>query len=129
MRSTMMVTSLLQMNITASVGASSSTKRPKVTEFVLFSLGLLNLRKVDENLFYKGIDKSIVPAARLQQTHSLSEPDLNPHILPLTEPAGFDNDGDAEAGPPYPFASGNDLLGLTEKHNVCHPFQTPVLIL
>ena len=29
---------------------------------------------VDENLFYKGVDKSAVHGARLHQTHSLSDP-------------------------------------------------------
>lgn len=29
---------------------------------------------VDENLFYKGVDKSAVHGARLNQTHSLSDP-------------------------------------------------------
>ncbi|KAE9406185.1 L-serine ammonia-lyase [Gymnopus androsaceus JB14] len=69
--------------------------------------------KVDENLFYKGVDKSIVPPARLHQTHSLSEPDLTPVIGPSSSSVH-----DEEAGPPYPFESGNSLLALTQKHNM-----------
>ena len=68
--------------------------------------------KVDENLFYKGVDKALVPSARLQQ-HS------------LTEPAQGD-EGNSQPGalhdeslPPYAFKTGADLLALTRKHNVC----------
>ncbi|KAJ3821872.1 serine dehydratase beta chain-domain-containing protein [Lentinula raphanica] len=70
--------------------------------------------KVDENLFYKGVDKSVVPPARLHQTHSLAEPSLSP---PSTEPSSLPQDN-PEAGPPYPFESGNSLLALTQKHNM-----------
>ncbi|KZT27782.1 L-serine ammonia-lyase [Neolentinus lepideus HHB14362 ss-1] len=58
--------------------------------------------KVDENLFYKGVDKSAVHGARLHQSH-ISEP------------------GDASGGapqPPYPFTTGDSLLALTRKHNM-----------
>lgn len=48
--------------------------------------------KVDENLFYKGVDKSSVHGARLHQTHSLTEPDNN-----RTEEAAD------PCSPPYPF--------------------------
>jgi len=64
---------------------------------------------VDENLFYKGVDKSIVHGARLHQ--SASVPDTSESSVP----ASFD---DAEAHPPYPFESGNSLLALCKKHNV-----------
>ena len=46
---------------------------------------------VDENLFYKGVDKSIVHGARLHQSHSLIEPDYS-RI-----------DSENECSPPYPF--------------------------
>ena len=79
---------------------------------------------VDENLFYKGVDKSAVHGARLSQTSSLTEPLLG-------APA---QDGDTISGtqagpsqsaashreerPPYVFKTGNDLLALTRNHNV-----------
>jgi hypothetical protein len=64
---------------------------------------------VDENLFYKGVDKSVVHGARLHQTHNAAEGDHTP-----TQPAAND-----PGHPPYPFESGNSLLALTRKHNVC----------
>ena len=48
--------------------------------------------KVDETLFYKGVDKSSVHGARLHQTHSLSEP--------ANERGDKEND---PCSPPYPF--------------------------
>ncbi|KIP05481.1 hypothetical protein PHLGIDRAFT_92088 [Phlebiopsis gigantea 11061_1 CR5-6] len=63
--------------------------------------------KVDENLFYKGVDKSSVHGARLHQTHSLSEP-TNERGEEESDPCS----------PPYPFASGDSLLALTRKHNM-----------
>ncbi|TFK39348.1 serine dehydratase alpha chain-domain-containing protein [Crucibulum laeve] len=73
--------------------------------------------KVDENLFYKGVDKKTVHGARLHQTHSLSEPEL------LTGGSSGDTDGavtvqEDSGHPPYPFESGNSLLALTKKHNM-----------
>ncbi|KAJ3767894.1 serine dehydratase alpha chain-domain-containing protein [Lentinula raphanica] len=73
--------------------------------------------KVDENLFYKGVDKSVVPPARLHQTHSLAEPSLSPPSTEHSEPSSLPQDT-PEAGPPYPFESGNSLLALTQKHNM-----------
>ncbi|TFY55559.1 hypothetical protein EVJ58_g8171 [Rhodofomes roseus] len=63
--------------------------------------------KVDENLFYKGVDKSAVHDARLHQTHSLSEPNEE---VPQQERD--------PSSPPYPFHSGESLLTLTHKHNM-----------
>ena len=57
--------------------------------------------QVDENLFYKGVDKSIVHGARLHQSHSLMEPPTERH-----DP---DNIGDP-CSPPYPFAVSNLAL-------------------
>lgn len=64
--------------------------------------------KIDENLFYKGVDKSAVHGARLHQTHNAAEGDHTP-----AQPAAND-----PGHPPYPFESGNSLLALTRKHNL-----------
>ncbi|KAJ3782875.1 serine dehydratase alpha chain-domain-containing protein [Lentinula aff. detonsa] len=77
--------------------------------------------KVDENLFYKGVDKSVVPPARLHQMHSLTEPSLS---SPSSEPSSGpftphdESISHDDASPPYPFESGNSLLALTQKHNM-----------
>ncbi|ETW78941.1 hypothetical protein HETIRDRAFT_387140 [Heterobasidion irregulare TC 32-1] len=62
--------------------------------------------KVDENLFYKGVDKSVVHNARLHQSHSLAEPPQDGKPAPEDEL------------PLYPFKSGDSLLALTRKHNM-----------
>ncbi|KAI0060920.1 L-serine ammonia-lyase [Artomyces pyxidatus] len=64
--------------------------------------------KVDENLFYKGVDKSVVQAARLHQ-HSSGIP-----LLPPTEGQSPPSADDV----PYPFKSGDSLLNLTHTHNM-----------
>ncbi|ESK85056.1 l-serine dehydratase, partial [Moniliophthora roreri MCA 2997] len=75
--------------------------------------------KVDENLFYKGVDKNVVHGARLHQSHSLSDPttlsdaSLQHDSNPTTNSAPQD-----EIQPPYPFESGSSLLALTKKHNM-----------
>ena len=78
---------------------------------------------VDENLFYKGVDKSAVHGARLHQTHSLSEPLLDDTSLlnseSHTQGQSSEEDQVDPGHPPYPFKSGDDLLALTKKHNVC----------
>lgn len=66
-----------------------------------------DLVPVDENLFYKGVDKSIVHGARLHQTHQAEQGDA-------IHPSKDDDPGH----PPYPFDSGNSLLAITRKHNV-----------
>lgn len=85
---------------------------------------LIQWLSVDENLFYKGVDKSAVHGARLSQTSSLSDPLLNAPPLHGAE-QGARSDPDhlneatpGEQRPPYPFKSGNDLLALTKNHNV-----------
>ncbi|KZP26663.1 L-serine ammonia-lyase [Athelia psychrophila] len=80
--------------------------------------------KVDENLFYKGVDKTAVHGARLSQTSSISEPRLD--APPLGAPdSGTRPDPDhqskapfTEERPPYTFKSGDELLALTRKHNM-----------
>ncbi|TFK71625.1 L-serine ammonia-lyase [Pluteus cervinus] len=68
--------------------------------------------KVDENLFYKGVDKSTVHGARLHQLHP--ETHTNTKVIPGTARV----ESGAEEHPPYPFDSGNSLLNLTKKHNM-----------
>ena len=70
--------------------------------------------KVDENLFYKGVDKTLVPSARLHQ-HSLSEPLHGENDGSEADLAHDDN------LPPYAFKTGADLLSLTRTHNVRGP--------
>ncbi|KAJ7576787.1 L-serine ammonia-lyase [Mycena floridula] len=64
--------------------------------------------QVDENLFYKGVDKTAVHGARLNQ-HSLSDP------VEIRSPG---SDATKDLHPPYPFESGSSLLALTRKHNM-----------
>lgn len=66
---------------------------------------------VDENLFYKGIDKNLIEPARLSQ-HSLNEPPLRGEDEKEGDRASTANK------PPYSFHSGESLLALTRKHNV-----------
>lgn len=73
---------------------------------------------VDENLFYKGVDKSVVSPARLQQSHSLAEPLLEAPSLEGPSSTVSDSDDTEEVQPFHPFTSGDSLLGLTRKHNV-----------
>ncbi|KAK1229618.1 hypothetical protein PQX77_007311 [Marasmius sp. AFHP31] len=74
--------------------------------------------KADENLFYKGVDKNDVPAARLHQTHSLSDP-ATTSISPTDNASGKSQPPPSDPNsPPYPFESGNSLLALAKKHNM-----------
>jgi hypothetical protein len=75
-------------------------------------LSNIHQNAVDENLYYKGVDKSAVHMARLHQTHSLTEP-----IYEQSKPAKQSAESD-ESLPPYPYTSGDTLLALTKKHNV-----------
>ncbi|KAJ7453921.1 L-serine ammonia-lyase [Mycena galericulata] len=77
--------------------------------------------KVDENLFYKGIDKHAVQAARLHQVAAEAEPGTP--VVAANSDVEASEEGGAPAtqesgAPPYPFASGNSLLELTKKHNM-----------
>lgn len=66
---------------------------------------LNSILTVDENLFYKGVDKHKVDPARLVQHHHQDQPEL----------------ADASSDPTLPlyaFHSGDSLLALTRKHNV-----------
>lgn len=76
--------------------------------------------KVDENMFYKGIDKTTVHEARLHQSHSVSEPSdkdavRDEHVAPVDPTKNVDP---GASHPPYPFSSGDSLLALTRKHNM-----------
>jgi hypothetical protein len=93
------------------------------------SEGLMRAFVVDENLFYKGVDKTKVHGARLHQTHSLTDPADHP-VIPAVASAQAQQASDAGSttkssepeynDPPYAFDTGNSLLALTKKHNVRH---------
>lgn len=122
---------ILTVRTVASVAALLSMTKPKVchakgaSRLYLQSDVCSSHSTVDENLFYKGVDKSAVHGARLQQTHSLSEPLLDQP--PSNSGSGTQTQGQDQTAsqnpvdpghPPYPFESGNSLLALTRKHNV-----------
>ncbi|KAF8325870.1 serine dehydratase alpha chain-domain-containing protein [Cantharellus anzutake] len=80
--------------------------------------------KVDENLFYKGVDKSQVSLSRLSQNHGLgSTPLLG---APGSEDAVKDGKSSLSesetraktAQPSYLFHSGASLLSMARKHNL-----------
>ncbi|KAF6752951.1 serine dehydratase alpha chain-domain-containing protein [Ephemerocybe angulata] len=72
--------------------------------------------KVDENLFYKGVDKKKVHGARLHQTLAVSDSD---GVTPSAEESGKSGEADPDPShPPYPFSTGDSLLALTKKHNM-----------
>ena len=74
---------------------------------------------MDENLFYKGVDKTKVHGARLHQSHLASDPaDLPISSVEEASPGDDVKTAAANQHPPYPFDSGNSLLALTRKHNV-----------
>lgn len=97
----------------------------RVEQHDLRSIRFLNISlSVDENLFYKGVDKTAVHGARLSQTSSISEPRLDAPPLGASD-SGTRPDPDhqskapfTEERPPYTFKSGDELLALTRKHNV-----------
>lgn len=70
---------------------------------------------VDENLFYKGVDKSSVHGARLHQ---------HVHVAGSSNVVGRGAQSGGEQ-PPYPFKSGDSLLNLTRTHNVWSSFLFP----
>ncbi|KAJ6591808.1 serine dehydratase alpha chain-domain-containing protein [Mycena vulgaris] len=83
--------------------------------------------KVDENLFYKGVDKKAVHGARLHQIHPPTDPAANAVAATASASDTLSADQSAEQpstepqeepGPPYPFSSGNTLLELTKRHNM-----------
>jgi hypothetical protein len=63
---------------------------------------------VDENLFYKGVDKSSVHGARLHQHVHVAG---SPNVVNREAQYGGEH-------PPYPFKSGDSLLNLTRTYNV-----------
>lgn len=74
---------------------------------------------MDENLFYKGVDKTKVHGARLHQSYSPSD-SVSSQISSAERVLSGNNIDPAmdNQHPPYPFDSGNSLLALTKKHNV-----------
>lgn len=108
---------------------SSSMRRRKVRSRILYCVHIHTDKGtyvVDENLFYKGVDKRAVPAARLQQSHSLAEPHQDTPQRDDSASSGttaLNSNGTDEVQPFHPFTSGDSLLSLTRKHNV-----SPVLI-
>ncbi|KAJ3571143.1 hypothetical protein NP233_g3949 [Leucocoprinus birnbaumii] len=99
--------------------------------------------KVDENLFYKGVDKKSVHGARLHQSHAAETPLLTEANEaststqdpghPGTQPTTTSTNNSTSASkddikdknpstndllPPYPFDTGATLLALTQKHNL-----------
>lgn len=69
---------------------------------------------MDENLFYKGVDKTSIEPSRLSQSYpskgtAIEAPDLDDQVVKSASTS--DN-------PPYLFDSGASLLKLTETHNV-----------
>ena len=74
---------------------------------------------VDENLFYKGVDKSVVHGARLHQSPSSAElkSDLGVEETSTAHDPNASSKLEVDQ-PPYPFDSGKTLLSLTQKHNV-----------
>jgi hypothetical protein len=76
---------------------------------------------VDENMFYKSVDKRKVHGARLEKTHSVTVPLDNQVSAPsIGDPGSFVSTNEDTNHPPYPFTSGDTLLALTKQHNVVH---------
>jgi hypothetical protein len=103
-----------------------STKKPKVLSLDDFwpIVSLILSHSVDENLFYKGVDKKAVHGARLHQSHHVSqieEMDSTPEANGDTTKGHLDS-----SHPPYPFDTANTLLALTRKHNVSFLSEQPV---
>lgn len=77
---------------------------------------------VDENMFYKGVDKSTVHEARLHQISSTVDTINKAHLgsdESVSSNPVVHNTEEGSGHPPYAFTSGDTLLALTKKHNVC----------
>ncbi|KAH6916202.1 L-serine dehydratase [Coprinopsis sp. MPI-PUGE-AT-0042] len=72
--------------------------------------------KVDENLFYKGVDKKRVHGARMQQS-VVEVPAVTEAGAPVEQASTADPAANNEK-PPYPFDTAATLLALTHKHNM-----------
>ncbi|KAG8776993.1 hypothetical protein FRC12_000591 [Ceratobasidium sp. 428] len=74
--------------------------------------------KVDENLFYKGVDKSKVDLARLSQTHGQDAPALSAPSEETNDPEQLIlGNFPSQVQPPYLFHDGASLLAMSRKHN------------
>ncbi|KAG8682881.1 hypothetical protein FRC09_016462, partial [Ceratobasidium sp. 395] len=74
--------------------------------------------KVDENLFYKGVDKSKVDPARLSQTHGQDAPALSAPSEETSNPEQLIlGNFPSQVQPPYLFHDGASLLAMSRKHN------------
>lgn len=70
-------------------------------------------------MFYKSVDKRKVHGARLEKTHSITDPlDKQASSPSSTEYESTVSLTEDTSHPPYPFTSGDTLLALTKKHNV-----------
>ncbi|KNZ76156.1 L-serine dehydratase tdcG [Termitomyces sp. J132] len=74
--------------------------------------------KVDENMFYKAINKRAVHDSRLQQSHSLPNPAVAPSATSTSDTNSSKTAKGLQSAVDYPFFSGDSLLALTKKHNV-----------
>lgn len=93
-----------------------------------FLAGPAFIHSVDENLFYKGVDKSRVDPGRLSQSHGMEsdaagllieDPSKPATSKPTpSESATKGPNPDTPLQPRYLFHSGNSLLAMTRKHNV-----------
>lgn len=70
-------------------------------------------------MFYKSVDKRKVHGARLEKTHSITDPlDKQVASPSSTKSESTVSLTEDTSHPPYPFTSGDTLLALTKKHNV-----------
>ncbi|KAG5337577.1 hypothetical protein C0989_009302 [Termitomyces sp. Mn162] len=74
--------------------------------------------KVDENMFYKAINKRAVHDSRLQQSHSLPNPAVAPSATSTSDTNSSKTAKGLQSAVDYPFFSGDSLLALTKKHNL-----------
>ena len=86
------------------------TFNASITVFIFFFKNH-SANLVDENLYYKGVNKHDVESARLNKSTTLTDPSDAAEESRVQERA-------KPTHPPYLFSSGDTLLALTRKHNV-----------